>query len=352
MSNLPQQMLELFQSRFGKHSDLLVRSPGRINILGEHTDYNNGFVLPAAIDKAIFIAISKNDLDVSRVYSQDFNEEVAFSMENIKPGEKPWLNYILGVVSELQNRGHILSSFDAVFAGDIPLGAGLSSSAALECGFAFALNELFDCGLSRYDIAKTSQLAEHHFAGVMCGIMDQFASVFGQDQQLIKLDCQTLEHTYHPFSTGDYKFMLFNSKVSHELTSSEYNIRRQECEKGVEILQQGNPDIRSLRDVNMFLLMKVMEELPGKVFDRCKYVIEENKRVNQLTTALGQHDFNRVGQLMYETHEGLSREYEVSCEELDILVDLVKKEKAVIGARMMGGGFGGVHDKSSQKRCC
>lgn len=324
-----------------KSEPLLVCAPGRINIIGEHTDYNLGFVLPAAIDKHIIYAISKNNTTKHRFYAFDLQEETEISVNEIKPHEKQWANYLLGVIAQIQKTGLSVEGVDVVFGGDIPLGAGLSSSAAIETGFAFALNELFKFGFSNLEIVKMSQIAEHEYAGVKCGIMDQFASVFGKKDHVIRLDCRSLEYKHFPLKLNDFSIILCDTQVKHSLASSEYNTRRQECETGVEILKKYNSSIESLRDVSKELLMKYENEFDAVVFKRCKFVVGEIARLIEACEELENGNVNRVGELMYETHAGLRDEYAVSCKELDVLVDIAHKSGVVIGSRMMGGGFGG-----------
>lgn len=319
---------------------LIIRSPGRINLIGEHIDYNNGFVLPAAINKNIFIAIQKRDDERIELHSADFDDSFSIALPDLKPSGKLWPDYILGVVSELLKRNVKLSGFNLVFGGDIPQGAGLSSSAALECATAFALNEIFNLGLEKVELVKISQAAENNFVGVNCGIMDQFASMFGKEQRLIKLDCNTLEYKYIPFETEDMKVVLFDTQVKHSLADSEYNVRRAECEKGLEIIKGSYPQVKTFRDVDQDMIESTLKN-EGKVYDRCSYVVGEMKRLEDACNDLEKNDFASFGKRMFQTHDGLSKQYEVSCKELDILVDLVRDNNAVLGARMMGGGFGG-----------
>ncbi len=322
--------------------DLTVVSPGRINLIGEHTDYNMGFVFPAAIDKKIEFRIRRNENPhACHVYSMDFKKLLSFSLEDVSPSEEEWENYILGVVHEIQKLGHHFPGFDCQLSSDLPIGAGISSSAALECGMAFALNELFDLGMSKMDIIHASQRAEHNFVGTQCGIMDQYASVMGQPDQAILLDCRSVSHEMIPLKLKPYSLLLLNTNVSHNLASSEYNLRRSECEQGVVLLREAGLKARSLRDVSEEDLKGHREKLPPVVFRRCLYVVRENNRVLKAADALNGNDLIKFGALMYESHDGLQNEYEVSCEELDFLVDFARKSEGVIGSRMMGGGFGG-----------
>ncbi|AFK01890.1 galactokinase [Emticicia oligotrophica DSM 17448] len=331
-----------FKDYFGENPHLLVRAPGRINLIGEHTDYNKGFVLPAAIDKAIYYAIAPRNDNTCVAYAFDLDDSFTFSIDNLVKSEKGWANFLIGVVAEIINTGvEIKQGFNVIFGGDVPLGAGLSSSAAVESGMGFALNSIFDLGLSKLDLALIAQKAEHNYAGVKCGIMDMFASIHGKENSVIKLDCQDLSFEYFPFAFPDYSIVLCNTGVKHNLGDSEYNQRRDECEEGVRILQRAFPQIESLRDVSFQMLRSQADKLPPVVYKRCKYVVEEIERVTNACQALEKADLATFGQKMYETHEGLSNEYEVSCEELDFLVEQTHHLDTVIGARMMGGGFGG-----------
>ncbi len=321
---------------------LMVKSPGRINLIGEHVDYNDGFVLPAAIDRATYFAVSKSTEKTAAIYSQEYQEFYKFDFSNPAKVESPaWANYLLGIVNQLQEAGHTIGSFNCVFGGDIPIGAGMSSSASIECGFAFALNTLFDLHIDRISLIKMAQMAEHTYAGVKCGIMDQFASMMGKRESALLLDCRSLDHRYVPLALGDCQIVLFDTKVKHSLASSEYNKRRQECERGVETLSKHYPEVKSLRDVSREMLDKHRDELTEKEFDRCSFVVEEIDRVQQAVIDLEANNLIAFGKKMFETHDGLSRKYEVSCAELDFLVDKVRSMPGVLGARMMGGGFGG-----------
>jgi galactokinase len=335
-----QQIRNIFIELFSTDPHLFY-SPGRINLLGEHTDYNMGFVLPAAIDKKIIMAISKNDLKIARMYSVDFEEEFAFDLHSFGPKKGHWATYIMGVVAQLQQAGYYPEGFDIVFGGDIPVGAGLSSSAALECVTGYALSQLFDFKIPSQSLIQYAQKAEHIFAGVQCGIMDQFASVMGKKDHVIRLDCRSLEYDYFPMSLNDYQLLLVDSGVKHSLASSAYNQRREECLEGVKAAKELFPELNSLRDMDIFQLQQIDNKIDPIVYQRCKYVIEENNRVLEATEFLIHNNLEQVGQLMYATHEGLSREYEVSCKELDFLVNQTKPLDYVLGSRMMGGGFGG-----------
>ncbi|MBS1669511.1 MAG: galactokinase [Bacteroidetes bacterium] len=336
---MKEQVIQSFREQFGKEP-LLASSPGRVNLIGEHTDYNQGFVLPAAIDKKIYTAIAKNETNTLNVWANQYKQKLSFSLEEIYPVEG-WATYLLGMIFHFRQAGHTVSGVDVVIDGNVPLGAGMSSSAAVCSAFGFALNEMFGMGLTRMDIALIGQKTEHVFAGVKCGIMDQFASLHGKKGHVIKLDCRSLEYEYIPFDFPDYKIVLVNTMVSHSLASSEYNVRRQQCEEGVSILQNHYPGISSLRDVNKEQLEMHQAELSDIVYRRCSFIVHENERLLKGCAFLNKGDLKSFGQLMFEAHEGLSKWYEVSCKESDFLVEKAKEFEAVMGARQMGGGFGG-----------
>ena len=339
---MEQKIAEQFRKIYPQSSTpLIVRSPGRINIIGEHTDYNEGFVLPAAIDKAIYVAVSPRSDNEIHLYAGDYDETYVVTTETLAPTDKHWPNYILGIADQLQKRGHAIHGFDLAIDGDVPLGAGLSSSAAVECATAFALNELFNLQLPKLEMVLAAQKAEHTFAGVMCGIMDQFASMFGEKDHAIKLDCHSLDYEYVPLELNGYKILLLNTNVKHSLSSSEYNTRRQQCEQGIEWIRKHNSQVHSLRDATVQMLDEYVLPKDKLIYTRCKYVVEEIQRLLEGCNDLQRGDIQALGKKMYRTHEGLSKEYGVSCKELDILVDAVKNEPSVVGARMMGGGFGG-----------
>ena len=339
--SLSHRVKEKFKTSFSVSDPLIVRSPGRVNLIGEHTDYNNGFVLPAAINKAIYMAVSRRSDDEIHLISLDLDRQYTGSVRRIVPTTLHWPDYILGVVQQIQNLGNSLGGFNCVFGGDIPLGAGMSSSAALECATAFAMNQLFSLGLDPMTMVKLSQKAENVFVGVQCGIMDQFASMFGRKNHVIRLDCQSLDYTYVPFNTAGIRIVLLDTNVKHSLASSEYNTRRQQCEAGVKLIQAHHPEVKSLRDVTLEMLAAYVAPVDKLVNQRCEYVVEEISRLLAATKDLENGDMHAFGQKMFATHEGLSRKYEVSCEEADFLVEQVKNDPSVIGARMMGGGFGG-----------
>lgn len=328
-----------FVELFGETGDFYF-SPGRVNLIGEHTDYNGGFVLPGAIDKGMLACIKINGTDKVRAFAVDLNEYAEFGMQEDDAPEQSWARYIFGVIREIMKRGGQVKGFDTAFSGDVPLGAGLSSSAALESTYAFALNDMFKLGIDKFDLAKIGQATEHNYIGVKCGIMDQFASVFGKEGHLIRLDCRSLEYEYVPFNPKGYKVVLVDSVVKHELASSAYNKRRESCEAVVKAIQKRHPEVELLRDADMAMLAEVKGEVTAEDYMRAEYVIEEIQRLLDACEALKKGDYKIVGEKMYGTHEGMSKLYEVSCEELDFLNDIAKK-CGVIGSRVMGGGFGG-----------
>ena len=339
--------LEYVRSRFIKHFDgktgNVYASPGRINLIGEHTDYNGGFVFPGAVDKGIMAEVRPNGTDTIMCYSIDLKDRVEFKVDDPQGPHTSWARYIYGIVQEMRKLGVDVKGFNTAFAGDVPLGAGMSSSAALESCFAFALNDLFgDNKVSKWDMVLAGQATEHNYCGVKCGIMDQFASVFGQAGKLMRLDCRSREFEYFPFNPEDYKLVLLDSKVKHELASSAYNDRRHSCENVVATLQKKYTDkkIETLRDADWAMLESVKGEVSEEDYLRATFVLGEKDRVLAVCDALEKGDYETVGKKMYETHHGLSKEYEVSCEELDYLNELAK-ENNVTGSRIMGGGFGG-----------
>lgn len=332
---LKSKIQKAFEEKFGEKGTLYA-SAGRINLIGEHTDYNGGYVFPGAIDKVIMAEIRPNGTDKVNLYSLDLKESATFGLNEEDAPEEQWARYVFGVCREVIKRGGTVKGFDAVFAGNVPLGAGLSSSAALESCFAFALNDLFNNNtIAKFELAKIGQSTEHNYCGVNCGIMDQFASVFGKKDCLIRLDCRSLEYEYFPFKPVGYKLVLLDSKVKHELVDSPYNKRRQSCERVAKRL-----GIETLRDADMAALEAVKGDISAEDYSRAKFVIEEKERVLDVCAALEKGDYDTVGKLMYATHEGLSKDYEVSCDELDYLNDIAK-ECGVTGSRIMGGGFGG-----------
>ncbi len=333
------KIAEKFKTLFGEEGDFFA-SAGRINLIGEHTDYNGGYVFPGAVDKGIMAEIKLNGTDKVCVYSLDMDEYVEFGLNEEDAPAQSWARYIFGVCRETVKRGGKISGFNTVFAGDVPLGAGMSSSAALESTYAFALNYLFDCGIDKFELARIGQATEHNYCGVKCGIMDQFASVFGKAGNLMRLDCKTMEYKYYPFHPEGYKLVLLDSVVKHELASSAYNKRRESCERAAAAIRKNHPEVEFLRDAKMEWLEEVKSEISEEDYMRAEYVIDEVQRVLDVCDALERDDYETVGQKMYETHYGMSRLYEVSCEELDYLNDIAK-ECGVTGSRVMGGGFGG-----------
>ena len=330
---------EKFKSLFGDNY-MVYTSPGRVNLIGEHTDYNGGFVFPGAIDKGIYAAINPNGTDKIRAYSADYNEQVEFGMNEEDAPKESWARYIFGVCREMKKRGFEPKGFDTVFVGDVPLGAGMSSSAALESTFANALNEIFNLNIDRFELARIGQSTEHNYCGVKCGIMDQFASVFGKKGHLMRLNCATMEFEYFPFNPEGYKVVLLDTVVKHELASSAYNKRRESCENACAHIKARHPEVNFLSDATMEMLDEVKSEISEEDYKRAVYVIGEKQRVLDVCDALEKGDYNTVGDRMFGTHYGMSKEYEVSCEELDFLND-VAKQCGVTGSRVMGGGFGG-----------
>lgn len=334
------RFLEIFREQF-EGEPRIFRSPGRINIIGEHTDYNNGFVLPAAVDKEIMLLMSPNNSDSFNIYSVDQNELVSFSIADYHSIKTSWAKYLIGVIDQALKAGLEVGGFDCVFGGDIPLGAGLSSSAALECATLFGINECFNLNLERRQIAQMAQKAENEYVGVNCGIMDQFASVFSKKSHALKLDCRDLSYETYEIQFGDYTLMLVDSMVKHNLASSEYNVRRQECEAAVKAISSKYPDVESLRDANSEQLESVRSQISDKVYYRAKYIIHEILRVTQACEAIQRNNLKELGSLLYATHHGLQHQFEISCEELDFLVDFTRDKTQILGSRMMGGGFGG-----------
>ena len=338
--NTPSTKLALVRQTFDEHfgtTPAIYTSPGRINLIGEHTDYNGGFVFPGAVDKAMVAAIKFNGTSRVRAVALDLNEECEFGLNEEDKPTQQWACYLFGVCREMAKRGYRVEGFDTVFCGDVPLGAGMSSSAALESTFAFALNDLMGYNIDRFELALIGQATEHNYCGVMCGIMDQFASLHGKEGYLVRLDCQTMEYAYFPFDAAKfgYRLVLINSRVKHELVGSPYNERRLSCERVAKMLGRD-----FLRGVTLEELDALKEQISAEDYQRACFVVGEEQRVLEVCRALEEDDLERVGEMMYGTHKGLSEEYEVSCEELDMLVE-VAKECGVSGARIMGGGFGG-----------
>ena len=331
---MKQKVASKFAEIFGEGAQMFA-SPGRINLIGEHTDYNGGFVFPGAVDKGIVAAIRPNGTDKIHAFSLDMNESADFGIVEEEAPQQAWARYIFGVVREMSKRGVKVGGFDTVFAGDVPLGAGMSSSAALESTYAFAINELWNGGIDKFELARVGQATEHNYCGVKCGIMDQFASVFGKAGHLMRLDCRSMEFAYFPFNPKGYKLVLLNSRVKHELVGSPYNDRRESCERVAKVLGQ-----EFLRGATMEQLDAVKDKISEEDYRRARYVIGEERRVLDVCDALEKGDYETVGKRMYETHWGMSKDYEVSCEELDFLAEVAEK-CGVTGSRIMGGGFGG-----------
>ena len=339
MNETAEDVGNIFTEKFTQKPRLFY-SPGRINLLGEHIDYNDGFVMPAAINKGIFFAIALNNSEKINCYSIDFDESISLHLSEVKKMDG-WKNYVLGVVNEFQKLNLDVKGFDCAFGGNIPIGGGLSSSAALEGGISFGLNELCNFQMSRKDLALLGQRAEHNFPGVMCGIMDQYANMMGKKNTVMLLDTKNISNEYIPLNIEGYEIILINTKVHHSLASSEYNQRRKECEKGLEILKK-ELHVQSFRDIkNPDQLVPFKSEMGNKIYNRCLFVVEEILRTKKAANLLKENDLIGFGKLMFETHEGLKNLYEVSCKELDFLVNAASENKDVIGARLMGGGFGG-----------
>ena len=337
ISEITSKFIDLFNSK-----PLLFRSPGRINIIGEHTDYNEGFVLPAAIDKEMVFAIYPNNLKTLRAFAFDLEKFAEIPIPNIqRQTDNLWVNYLGGIIDQLRKKNISIEGIDVVVGGNIPIGAGMSSSAAMECGFIYALNSIFSLDLKTIEMVKMAQMAEHEFAGVKCGIMDQFAVMHGKEKMVMKLDCRSLDFRYEPLDLKDHTILLCDTKVKHNLASSEYNIRRQECGEGVQIVAKKFPEVKSLRDISLEQLEICKNDLNTTVYSRCKYVIEENLRLDKTCIALEKDELEIVGKILYGSHSGLKNLYSVSCPELDQLVEIAQKTEGVAGARMMGGGFGG-----------
>ncbi|WP_294068190.1 galactokinase [Proteiniphilum sp. UBA1028] len=335
-----QEILEIFLKKMGNGTPEVYASPGRVNLIGEHTDYNGSFVFPGAIDKGMTAAIRFNGTDKVRAYAIDLDESAEFGLNEEDLPKEGWARYIFGVCREIIKRGGSVKAFDTVFTGDVPLGAGMSSSAALESTYAFALNDMLSLGIDKFELARIGQSTEHNYVGVKCGIMDQFASLFGKKGHLIRLDTKTMEYAYFPFDPQGYKLVLLDTVVKHELASSAYNKRRESCEHAARTIAKRHPQVEFLRDASMEMLNEVRAEISEEDYMRARYVIEETQRVRDVSDALERGDYETVGEKMYETHHGMSKLYEVSCEELDFLNE-VAREHGVTGSRVMGGGFGG-----------
>ena len=336
-----QVLKDSYQLHFGEAEPRYFSAPGRINIIGEHTDYNGGFVLPGAVDKAISMAILPNGTDYVNLVSLDYDGAALFFRIGGPQPKEQWASYFYGVIEEMRQRGATVGGFNAVFGGDVPLGAGMSSSAALESCIGTALNALFQLNFTKEELAKIGQMTEHHYIGVRCGIMDQFASIFGQKGKVVRLDCRSLEYELVPFNPKGIEIVLIDTMVKHTLASSEYNVRRAQCEEGVAVIKKYRPEVELLRDITLEELEAHRAEIDPVSFKRCAFVINENKRLMAACAAMEKDDFEEVGRQVYAAHEGLSKEYGVSCEELDFIVGIAHQHAGVLGARMMGGGFGG-----------
>lgn len=331
----------LFKEQFGHTPQMMIQAPGRINLIGEHTDYNNGLVLPAAINKYTWFAISFNESSKVRFWAANLSQGFEGESSHLEKTELGWVNYLLGILDQFQRNGTPVSGIDCVFGGNLPVGAGMSASAALETGFAMAINEHLGTGFSRPEIAKLAMQASHSFSEIPCGIMDQFAVLMGQDASFFKLDCRSLEYEYFPADLGDYTLVLIDSKVKHALVDSAYVTRVEECRSGVSAIKEVHPAVHSLRDVTVDMLQIFAASLDPVVYRRCQYVVTENDRVLQTTQALQEKHIESVGELLLATHKGLRDDYEVSCPEIDLLVDFAIQFPGAIGSRIMGGGFGG-----------
>lgn len=332
---------QTFKSITGHSPDYRVVARGRINIIGEHTDYNQGFVLPGAIDRGLYFAAGRRNDNRLRVRALDIDRQAEVNLPDLQPSGQLWLNYLLGIIDQFRQRGHQLPGLDIVFGGDLPIGAGMSSSAALECGMALLCNELTGAGLSRPDLARLARQSSHQFVGVPCGIMDQFASLMGEKGSVLQLDCRSLDYRSIRSADGPVEWLLINSRVSHELADGAYERRVNECAAGVKILQQYQPGADSLRDISPSLVEAHRSELGDVLYRRCRYVTTENLRVEKMVSALQQGEWAVAGHLLQTTHRGLRDDYEVSCPEVDFLVDQAGAHPAVKGGRIMGGGFGG-----------
>ncbi|MFP2995854.1 galactokinase [Spongiivirga sp. MCCC 1A20706] len=324
------------------NADITVHSPGRINFIGGHTDYNDGLVLPTAIDQKIHLYFKKsNNPDICTINSIGFDNTLKINLNHIQKSEHQWENYILGVIHGLQQYSSAISGFDCIIDSQLPIGSGISSSAALECGMAYGLNQLFNLGVSTLDMIQLSRDAEHHFVGTKCGIMDQFAVMISKKNHVVLLDCESVTYSLIPMNLKPYKLLLLNTNVSHNLASSEYNTRRTECETAVQFIQQHYPAVTSLRKVDNNMLNTLQASMDPILFKRSHFIVNENLRVLQAADFLQKHQLHEFGKLMYESHKGLQNQYQVSCKELDFLIEFAKQNDQILGARMMGGGFGG-----------
>ncbi len=340
MEKLVESVKKSFELKFGRRP-VMIASPGRINLIGEHTDYNEGFVLPGATDRVVVMAVAERDDRLCRFYSLDFDQYYETTLDNLSRSAMRWPDYLQGVLDQFLKSGYKIKGIDLAFGGNIPIGGGMSSSAAVEGGMAFALNHLYGLKLDLLTLTRLAQKAENEFVGVKCGIMDMFANLHGQPRKVMKIDCRSLEFEYFPFEREDVRVVISDTMVRRELASSEYNVRRKQCEEGVRVLQKYRPEIRSLRDVTIEMLEEYRRDFDPLVWKRCAYVVRENLRVEQACLDLKKNDLAAFGLRMNESHEGLKNEYEVSSPELDCLVESARRVPGVFGSRMMGAGFGG-----------
>jgi len=336
-----EKLIQAFSNHYGSEPTILAKAPGRINLIGEHTDYNNGYVLPAAIDRYMNFAFRQNDQNWFRIKSLDLDEEVQISFDNLKKSDKSWVNFFIGILIQLKKRGYKIKGFDLLFGGNIPIGGGLSSSSALECGFLKLVNEMYNLGQSDKELIQISKSSNHEFLGLKGGIMDQHAIMHGLANHAMLLNCETNSSEHISINTEGYDFVLIDSKVSHELVNSSYNDRVQECNEALEIIKNKYVGIPHLSNVTKDQLSGVKKSMPLHIYNRARFILEENLRVHQFCKFLNSGQIIKAGQLLYDSHEGLRLDYEVSCNEMDLLVDLALKSKHVIGSRMIGGGFGG-----------
>lgn len=340
MEKLIESVKKSFEKKFNR-KPVVIASPGRINLIGEHTDYNEGFVLPGATDRVIILAIAPREDRRCRFYSVDFDQDFETDLSHLQKSQLRWPDYLQGVIDQFLKAGYMIKGVDVAFGGNVPIGGGMSSSAAVEGGMAFALNHLFQLNLDLLTLTRLAQKAENEFVGVRCGIMDMFANLHGQPKKVLKIDCRSLAYEYYPFEREDVRVVISDTGVRRELASSEYNVRRQQCEEGVRLLQQHYPEIKSLRDVDLTMLENHRSEFDPVVWMRCAYVVKENQRVNLACQDLLKGDLVTFGQKMYQSHAGLRDEYEVSSPELNLLVESASRIPGVYGSRMMGAGFGG-----------
>lgn len=338
MTKQKEDVLRIFEEKFQQYPDLIINSPGRINIMGEHTDYNEGFVLPAAINYGIHAAFSKKKDGQCNLYSIDYGELQHYSLDEISKVDVQWANFILGVVDQLSSK---IGGFNMVFTGDIPKGAGLSSSAALCCATVFGVSGLFDLRLDLWEMVKIAQKSEHTFADVQCGIMDQFACLFGVENHLLKLNCHTLDYQKVKFDMTGFQFILINSNVPHQLKDSAYNDRRTESREAVECIASGETNVSTYQDIDLSRVDAYKSQLSELQYRRARHIVTENQRVHDISKALVDQKFEEAGRILTASHQSQKADYEITCEQTDFLVDQLLKEEAILGARQVGGGFGG-----------